>query len=72
MDRLRFLRQYLANRPVSLEKRKWAKQMMEETRKRGTLYVAPWGVVRKRRDVEAEDRMVRIVTFIRVRFAQGA
>ena len=46
-DRLRFLRQYLANRSVSLEKRKWAKQMMEETRKRGTLYVAPWGVVRE-------------------------
>ncbi len=46
-DRLHFLRQYLANRPVSLEKRKWAKQMMEETRKRGTLYVAPWGVVRE-------------------------
>ena len=46
-DRLRFLRQYLANRSVSLEKRKWAKQMMKETRKRGTLYVAPWGVVRE-------------------------
>jgi tRNA A-37 threonylcarbamoyl transferase component Bud32 len=47
MDRLRFLRQYLANRSVSLEKRKWAKQMMEETRKRGVLYVAPWGVVQE-------------------------
>jgi tRNA A-37 threonylcarbamoyl transferase component Bud32 len=46
-DRLRFLRQYLAKRSVSLEKRKWAKQMMEKTRKRGTLYVAPWGVVRE-------------------------
>jgi tRNA A-37 threonylcarbamoyl transferase component Bud32 len=46
-DRLRFLRQYLANRSVSLKKRKWAKEMMEETRKRGILYVAPWGVVRE-------------------------
>jgi tRNA A-37 threonylcarbamoyl transferase component Bud32 len=46
-DRLRFLRQYLENRSVPLEKRKWAKQMMEETRKRGILYVAPWGVVRE-------------------------
>ena len=46
-DRLRFLRQYLACRPVSIEMRRWVKQMADETRKRGTLYVAPWGVVRE-------------------------
>ena len=46
-DRLRFLQQYLMYRSVSLEKRKWLKQMTEETGRRGILYVAPWGVVRE-------------------------
>ncbi|MEI9475048.1 MAG: lipopolysaccharide kinase InaA family protein [Deltaproteobacteria bacterium] len=45
MDRLRFLRQYLMVRPVPLETREWVKRMTEETRKRGIVYVAPWGVV---------------------------
>jgi tRNA A-37 threonylcarbamoyl transferase component Bud32 len=44
-DRLRFLRQYLTYRPVPLEMKEWVKRMMEETRKRGIVYVAPWGVV---------------------------
>jgi tRNA A-37 threonylcarbamoyl transferase component Bud32 len=44
-DRLRFLRQYLMVRSVPLEKREWVKRMTEETRKRGIVYVAPWGVV---------------------------
>jgi tRNA A-37 threonylcarbamoyl transferase component Bud32 len=46
-DRLRFLRHYLTCRSVPLEKRDWVKRMAEETRKRGILYVAPWGVVRE-------------------------
>ncbi len=45
MDRLRFLRQYLMVRSVPLEKREWVKRMTEETRKRGIVYMAPWGVV---------------------------
>jgi tRNA A-37 threonylcarbamoyl transferase component Bud32 len=46
-DRLRFLHQYLSLRPVSLDKKRFVRKIIRETLKRGTVYVAPWGVVKE-------------------------
>ena len=46
-DRLRFLCHYLAHRFVPLDRKEWIKRISEETRRRGIVYVTPWGVVRE-------------------------
>ena len=46
-DRLRFLCHYLAHRFVPLDRKEWTKRISRETRRRGIVYVAPWGVVRE-------------------------
>jgi len=44
-DRLRFFREYLTHRSVTLDKEWMVRKIVRETRKRGIVYVAPWGVV---------------------------
>jgi tRNA A-37 threonylcarbamoyl transferase component Bud32 len=44
-DRLRFFREYLTHRSVALDKERMVRKIVRETRKRGIVYVAPWGVV---------------------------
>jgi tRNA A-37 threonylcarbamoyl transferase component Bud32 len=53
-DRLRFLRNYLSLRSISLDRKAFVKQIADATRKRGTLYVAPWGVVEENRPSDQE------------------
>ena len=45
-DRLRFLRHYLSHRSIDVDRKRWLKWIEEETRRRGIVYVAPWGVVK--------------------------
>jgi tRNA A-37 threonylcarbamoyl transferase component Bud32 len=58
IDRLRFLHQYLLNRPVSVDKKRLVKEVDQKTRKRGVVYVAPWGVVEERPDLPMTYRSV--------------
>ena len=43
-DRCRFFRQYLSNRSIRVDEKQWIRKILQETQKRGILFVAPWGV----------------------------
>jgi tRNA A-37 threonylcarbamoyl transferase component Bud32 len=58
-DRLRFLHQYLLNRPVSVDKKRLVKEVDQKTRKRGVVYVAPWGVVEEDSDIPMTYRAIK-------------
>jgi tRNA A-37 threonylcarbamoyl transferase component Bud32 len=58
-DRLRFLHQYLLHRPVAVDKKRLVKEVDQKTRKRGTVYVAPWGVVGEGPDIPATYRAIK-------------
>jgi tRNA A-37 threonylcarbamoyl transferase component Bud32 len=47
-DRLRFLKAYLAGSPLHFNRHKLIRWVLEKTRERGVVYVAPSGVVRER------------------------
>jgi len=44
-DRLRFVKNYLSSRPIIKDLKPFLNRLMEETRKRGIVYVSPEGVV---------------------------
>jgi tRNA A-37 threonylcarbamoyl transferase component Bud32 len=44
-DRIRFLKGYLGANPVAMDERAFIKRVLEESRRRGVVYVSPQGVV---------------------------
>jgi hypothetical protein len=44
-DRFRFLKAYLRLNPVVKDRKSFLKHLIHESKRRGLVYVAPWGVV---------------------------
>jgi serine/threonine protein kinase len=44
-DRLRFFKEYLTQNPIIKDRKIFLGRLIEESRQRGLVYVAPWGVV---------------------------
>ncbi|MCX8118173.1 MAG: hypothetical protein N3G78_09600 [Desulfobacterota bacterium] len=47
-DRLRFIKWYLHQNPVIRGRKTFLRRLVRESRKRGIVYVSPWGVVKER------------------------
>jgi tRNA A-37 threonylcarbamoyl transferase component Bud32 len=47
-DRLRFFKEYVAQNPIIKDRKIFLGRLIEESRQRGLVYVAPWGVVTER------------------------
>jgi hypothetical protein len=44
-DRLRFFREYLKLNPIVKDRKIYLRRLIDESKRRGLVYVAPWGVV---------------------------
>jgi serine/threonine protein kinase len=44
-DRFRFCKEYLARNPIIKNRKIFLRRLIEESRQRSLVYVAPWGVV---------------------------